>query len=102
MLRDSNPSPTICPHAGVVELVDTWDLKSHGALPRAGSSPASGSAKTDISALLATFLAGAPFFFVGTSWKDFRSSASPVIHNVRTTYFTSPIISVSALQPPIR
>lgn len=46
MLRDSNPSPTICPRAGVVELVDTWDLKSHGALPRAGSSPASGMAAT--------------------------------------------------------
>ena len=46
VLRDDNPSPTIYPRAGVVELVDTWDLKSHGALPRAGSSPASGIAET--------------------------------------------------------
>ena len=51
MLRDGSPSPTICPHAGVVELVDTWDLKSHGALPRAGSSPASGMAETACASL---------------------------------------------------
>lgn len=37
--------------AGMVELVDTWDLKSHVRIGRAGSTPAPGTAKSPFKGL---------------------------------------------------
>ena len=40
-------------HAGMAELADAWDLKSHEILSRTGSTPASGTSIAEWSSLVA-------------------------------------------------